>query len=134
MGLAGMAGVCSRTIRVVFGKIAFLVVYVDDICVFSKSMDEHLCHLEVLFQVLRAEKLFAHQNKYKYGPCEVNFLGHTVSHHGLLVDKSRTSMIANWPRPNNVKELQSFLGLARYYSRFIFLLAHIVLPLSRLFK
>jgi len=134
MGLAGMPGVWSRLMRVLFGKFPFVVVYLDDICVFSANIDEHVSHLKTLFEVLRKEKLYAHRAKCKFAKSEVGFLGHTVSSQGLAVDKSKTTAIATWPTPTTIKELQSFLGLAGYYRRFIYQFAHIVTPLSSLLK
>ena len=134
MGLAGMPGVWSRLMRVLFGKFSFVVVYLDDICVFSSNVEEHVQHLKTLFDVLRKEELYAHRSKCKFGKYEVGFLGHTVSDKGLSMDKSKTAAIATWPTPKSTKELQSFLGLAGYYRRFIFQFAHIVHPLSSLLK
>ena len=94
MGLAGMPGVWSRLMRILFGKFVFLVVYLDDICVFSESIEDHLEHLEQLFQVLRKEKLYAHKKKCHFGQHEVKFLGHTISSEGLAVDDSKTKSIA----------------------------------------
>ncbi|KAF1321051.1 Retroelement pol polyprotein, partial [Globisporangium splendens] len=134
MGLAGMAGVWSRLMRVLFGKFPFVVVYLDDICVFSATLEEHLKYLEILFKALREEKLYAHRAKCKFAVQEVSFLGRTVTKNGLAVDKLKTTAIENWPTPTTVKELQSFLGLAGYYRRFIYRFVHIVLPLSQLIK
>lgn len=73
MGLAGMPGVWSRLMRVLFGKFPFLVVYLDDICVFSHNMQEHLEHLESLFHELREAKLYAHAKKCHFGQSKSNF-------------------------------------------------------------
>ncbi|KAF1316466.1 putative retroelement, partial [Globisporangium splendens] len=134
MGLAGMPGVWSRLMCVLFGKFPFVVVCLDDICVFSATLEEHLRYMEMVFKVLREEKLYAHRAKCKFAVQEASFLGHTVSKDGLAVGKLKTTAIENWPTPTTVKELQSFLGLAGYYRRFIYQFAHIVLPLSQLIK
>lgn len=134
MGLAGMPGVWSRLMRVLFGKYPFIVVYLDDICVFSRTMEDHLQHLDTLFQVLRQEKLYAQVTKCHFGATSVNFLGHTISAQGIMVDTKKTEAIAKWPVPTNTKELQSFLGLAGYYRRFICNFAVLALPLSALVK
>jgi hypothetical protein len=99
MGLAGMPGIWSRLMRVLFDKYDFVVVYLDDICVFSRTYEEHLKHLEIVFNVLRQEKLYAHKDKCKFALREISFLGHTVSKNGLSVDKSKTADIASWPVP-----------------------------------
>jgi hypothetical protein len=126
MGVGGTQGVWSRLMRVLFGKYDFVVVYLDDICVFSRSMEEHKQHLRVVFEVLRTEKLYARES--------VDFLVHTISKDGLHVNKKKTTAIEQWPAPTTVKELQGFLGLAGYYRRFIHRFAGIVLPLSDLVK
>ena len=90
MGLAGMPGVWSRLLSVVFAKYKFIVVYLDDICVFSTSSDAHVEHLRILFEVLRSQKLFCLQSKCHFGQSEVKFLGHTISAKGLSVDTRKT--------------------------------------------
>jgi hypothetical protein len=134
MGVAGMPGIWSRLMRLLFGKFDFVVVYLDDICVFSTSDEEHERHLRAVFDVLRSEKLYARREKCSFAQESVRFLGHTISFDGLEVDKTKTAAIEQWKTPTTVKELQSFLGLAGYYRRFIHRFADIVLPLSDLVK
>ncbi|KAF1313294.1 putative retroelement, partial [Globisporangium splendens] len=97
-------------------------------------MEEHIEHLDVLFEVLRREKLYAHEAKCHFAATSVNFLGHTISAQGLTVDTKKTDAIAKWPTPTSQKELLSFLGLAGYYRRFICNFATLALPLSSLVK
>ncbi|GMF41073.1 unnamed protein product [Phytophthora fragariaefolia] len=111
MGLAGMLGVWSRLMRVLLGKYPFIVGYLDDICVFSKNMKEHLQLLRTLFEVLRREKLYCHRSKCHFGQNQVQFLGHTVSSQGIAVDSKKTEVIDNWSVPMNQRQLQSVLGL-----------------------
>ncbi|KAF1319500.1 Pol protein, partial [Globisporangium splendens] len=134
MGLAGMPGIWSRLMRVLFDKFEFVVVYLDDICVFSKTREEHVAHLRQAFGVLECEELYAHRAKCSFGKTSVDFLGHTVSSSGLSVDKRKTAAIEAYPEPTSRKELQSFLGLAGYYRRFICDFALHALPLSMLVK
>ncbi|KAE9335761.1 hypothetical protein PF008_g13339 [Phytophthora fragariae] len=134
MGLSGMPGVWSRLMRLLFGRFAFVVVYLDDLCIYSHSEAEHCEHLRVVFDVLRSERLFARRSKCVFGAASVDFLDHTVSQEGLCVDKRKTHAIEQYPAPTTVKQLQSFLGLAGYYRRFIYGFAEIVLPLSELVK
>jgi hypothetical protein len=134
MGLAGMPDVWSRLTRILFGKYPFIVVYLDDICAFSATMEVHVKHLDILFEVLHREKLYAHEAKCHFASTSVNFLGHTISAQGLKVDIKKTDAIAKWPTPTNQKELLSFLGLAGYYRRFIYKFATLALPLSSLIK
>ncbi|OWZ18963.1 LOW QUALITY PROTEIN: Retroelement [Phytophthora megakarya] len=119
MGMAGMPGIWSRLMRLLLGKFEFVVVYLDAICIYSASLAEHEQHLRTVFEVLRVEKLFARLEKCVFAQSSVNFLGHTISSKGLQVDQTKTSSIEQWKVPTTVKELQSFLGLAGYYRRFI---------------
>ena len=101
---------------------------------FLQTLHEHLSHLRTLDDVLRQEKLYCHYSKCHFGHPLVHFLGHTISENGLQVDDKKTEAVAKWPAPTNVKQLQSFLGLAGYYRRFIRHYATIALPLSSLVK
>ncbi|KAF1326506.1 Retroelement pol polyprotein, partial [Globisporangium splendens] len=134
MGLAGMPGVWSRLMRVLFGKFKFVVVYLDDICIFSRSMKDHAQHLAMVCEVLRHEKLYARLSKCEFGKSSVQFLGHTVTAEGIQVDAKKTTAIEKYPTPTTQKTLLSFLGLAGYYRRFICDFARIALSLHRLIK
>ncbi|KAF1324365.1 polyprotein, partial [Globisporangium splendens] len=120
MGLAGMPG--------------FVVVYLDDICIFSRSMKDHAQHLAMVCEVLRHEKLYARLSKCEFGKSSVHFLGHTVTAEGIQVDVKKTTAIEKYPTPTTQKTLLSFLGLTGYYRRFICDFARIALPLHRLIK
>ncbi|OWZ05570.1 LOW QUALITY PROTEIN: polyprotein [Phytophthora megakarya] len=134
MGLAGMLGTWTRLMRQLLHTFWFVVVYLDDICLFSRSMTEHIEHLREVCKVLRENRLYAHPDKCDFGQNSVDFLGHTISSRGLQVDARKTRAIAEWPEPTNTKELQRFLGLAGYDQRFIHHFADMVLPLSSLVK
>ncbi|GMF42925.1 unnamed protein product [Phytophthora fragariaefolia] len=134
MGVAGMSGTWSRLMHKLFDKFEFVVVYLDDICIFSKSMDEHVEHLRAVRLVLRREKLFAHLAKCSFGQSQVAFLGHVVSQAGVSVDPRKTEAIAKYPTPTNRKGLVSFLGLTGYYRRYICDFAEIARPLRDLTK
>ncbi|KAJ8556930.1 hypothetical protein ON010_g9037 [Phytophthora cinnamomi] len=120
--------------RVLFAKYDFIVAYLDDICVFSKSLDEHVEHLRTLFDILRREKLYCHLSKCHFGQSEVKFHGHIISAKGLAVDTHKTEAIVKWPTPVNQKQLQSFMGLGGYYRRIIRDYATLALPLGPLVK
>ncbi|KAL0420440.1 UNVERIFIED_CONTAM: Transposon Ty3-I Gag-Pol polyprotein [Sesamum latifolium] len=88
----------------------FVLIFIDDILVYSKSEDDHENHLRTVLQVLREKKLFAKFNKCEFWIREVTFLGHVISGNGLAVDPSKVEAIVEWKRPENVIEVRSFLG------------------------
>ena len=93
----------------------FVIVFIDDILVFSKSEEEHEKHLRIVLQTLRERKLFAKFKKCEFWLNQVVFLGHVVNKDGISVDPTKVEAVVNWPRPTNVTEVRSFLGLASYY-------------------
>ena len=97
----------------------FVVVFIDDILVYSKDAQEHEHHLRIVLQTLRENQLFAKLSKCDFWLKEVSFLGHIVSAEGIRVDPVKIEAIVNWKPPRNVTEVRSFLGLAGYYRRFV---------------
>ncbi|KAJ4777533.1 polyprotein [Rhynchospora pubera] len=96
-----------------------VLVFFDDILVYSKSMAEHLIHLENVFVKLREHQLFAKMSKCSFGKREVEYLGHIISKDGVATDASKVEVMLNWPEPKTIRELRGFLGLTGYYRRFI---------------
>ena len=111
-----------------------MLVYVDDICVFSKNFDEHLVHLQQLFERLRSAGLTLKPTKCKFAAKQVKFLGHMISKDGIQVDTDKTKVIDTLPTPKTVKEIRSFLGMCNYYRRFIKSYSTITGPLTKLLK
>ena len=97
----------------------FLVVFVDDILIYSKSQEEHGHHLHLALQTLREHQLYAKLEKCNFWMQEIQFLGHMVSKEGISVDPTKVEVVTKWERPKNVFEVHSFLGLAGYYRRFV---------------
>ena len=97
----------------------FVIVFIDDILVYSKSKKEHEEHLRMLLEMLMEKKLYAKFSKSEYWLDSVSFLGHVVSKDGVMVDPSKIEAVKNWVRPTNVTEIRSFVGLASYYRRFV---------------
>ena len=93
----------------------FVIVFIDDILVYSKSKKEHEYHLRLVLQRLREHQLYAKFDKCKFWLEEVAFLGYIVTREGISVDPEKIKAVAEWPRPTNVTEIRSFLGLAGYY-------------------
>nr|GEW11675.1 putative reverse transcriptase domain-containing protein [Tanacetum cinerariifolium] len=110
----------------------FVIVFIDDILVFSKSKEEHEDHLRSVLQTLRQEKLYAKFSKCEFWLSSVAFLGHIVSAAGITMDPAKVKAITKWPRPTSVTEVRSFLGLAGYYRRFVEGFSRLALPLTKL--
>nr|GEX43120.1 putative reverse transcriptase domain-containing protein [Tanacetum cinerariifolium] len=110
----------------------FVIVFIDDILVFSKSKEEHEDHLRTVLQTLRHEKLYAKFSKCEFWLSSVAFLGHIVSAEGITMDPAKVEAITKWPRPTSVTEVRSFLGLAGYYRRFVEGFSRLALPLTKL--
>jgi hypothetical protein len=110
----------------------FVVVFIDDILIYSESEEEHAEHLRIVLQVLNEKKLYAKLSKCEFWLNEVSFLGHIVSGSGVAVDPSKVDAVSHWETPKSVTEVISFLGLAGYYRRFIEGFSKLALPLTQL--
>ena len=112
----------------------FVIVYLDDICIYSKTKEEHLEHLDKVLTILEQHRLFVGLDKCSFGVQEMEFLGHVVGTDGVKVDPKKVQAVKDWPTPKDVKEVRSFLGLTGYFRRFIRHYAHKALPLTNLTK
>ena len=110
----------------------FVVVFVDDILIYSQSKEEHEDHLKVVLQLLRDHQLYAKFSKCEFWLIEVRFLGHVVSTSSVSVDLEKVEVVMSWERPKSVFEIRSFLGLAGYYRRFIKDFSRLAAPMTRL--
>jgi len=112
----------------------FVLVFFDDILVYSSSWSNHLLHLDLVLQLLQQHQLYAKLSKCSFGLQQVDYLGHTVSGQGVAMDKSKVQAVLHWPVPQNIKQLRAFLGLTGYYRKFIKSYAVIAAPLTDLLK
>ena len=110
----------------------FVVVFVDDILIYSQSEEEHEDHLRVVLQLLRDHHLYAKFSKCEFWLVEVGFLGHVVSTSGMSMDPRKAEVVMSWERAKSVFEIRSFLGLAGYYRRFIEDFSRLAAPMTRL--
>ena len=97
----------------------FVLVFLDDILIYSKNEQEHEEHLRIALQLLRDHKLYAKLRKCDFYKDKNNYLGHIISDEGISVDLEKIEAIMNWPTPRNVIDVRYFMRLSRYYRRFI---------------
>jgi hypothetical protein len=112
----------------------FMVVFINDILVYSQNEETHEDHLRLLIQKLRDNQLYAKFSKCDFWLKEVAFLGHIITHGGIKVDPGKISEILNWKQPKDVSKIRSFLGLAGYYRRFIEGFSKLVKPITSLLE
>ena len=112
----------------------FVVVFIDDILVYSTNHQDHGEHLKTVLGVLREKQLFAKLKKCEFWLEEVSFFGHLISKDGIAVDPNKIEAVVNWERPTNVHKIRSFLGLASYYRRFVKGFSTLSGPLTSLTK
>jgi hypothetical protein len=122
----------NEVLHLFIGK--FVVVYFDDILIYNKSLDEYIEHLRAVFGALREAHLFANIVKCTFCTDPVAFLGYVVTPQGIEVDEAKIEAIKSWPIPATLTQLQSFLGLAGFYWRFVRDFNTIVAPLNDLTK
>ena len=112
----------------------FALIYIDDIIIFSKSIEEHLTHLEEVFRRLKAANVKLNPKKCCFAKQKVEYLGHVVTPDGVKPNPEKIRVVRDFPIPRNLKELRNFMGLANYYRRFVKGFAHIASPLNALTK
>jgi hypothetical protein len=112
----------------------FIVVFIDDILVYSKNEEEHAEHLRIVLPCLRDHKLYAKFSKCEFWLDSVKFLGHTIYNEDISVDPSKVQEVMEWRPPNPVHQIRSFLGLAGYYCRFVPDFSRIAKPMTELLK
>ncbi|KAF8046872.1 hypothetical protein N665_3368s0001 [Sinapis alba] len=110
----------------------FVIIFIDDILVYSKNKEDHEKHLRAVLGRLRKQQLYPKLSKCSLWQRSVGFLGHIVSEQGVSVDPEKIRAIQGWPRPNNATEVRSFLGLAGYYRKFVKGFASLAQPMTQL--
>jgi hypothetical protein len=111
-----------------------ILVFIDDILIYSKNMEEHEEHLKLVLQVLREHHLYANFSKCDFFQKQVHYLGHSISKEGVEVDPDKIKAIMDWPTPKDVSDIRSFMGLAGYYRMFIKRFSNIGFPITSLQK
>ena len=110
----------------------FALIYIDDIIIFSKSIDEHLTRLEEGFRRLREADVKLNPKKCSFVKQRIEYLGHVVTPEGIFPDPGKVEVVKNFPTPASLRELKSFLGLANYHRHFIKGFSEIASPLNAL--
>jgi hypothetical protein len=120
--------------NVIFGKCMrkFVLVFMDDILIFSKTLQEHIGHLRIVFQILLDNKLFVKFSKCTFAQQQLSYLGHIISQHGVFTDPSKTAAMLEWPVPANFTELRGILGLTGHCRKFVKNYGSIAKPLTNL--
>jgi hypothetical protein len=122
----------NHVLRTFIGK--FVVVYFDDILIYSKSLDEHIEHIRYVLAALREQKLYANLEKCTFCTDKVVFLGFVVSGQDVEVDEEKIKAIRDWMPPQNVSQVRSFIGLAGFYRWFVKDFSTIAAPINELTK
>ena len=122
----------NHALRAFIGR--FVVVYFDDILVYSKNLDEHINHLHCVLTVLRKEKLYSNLKKYSFCMDKVVFLVYVVSAKGIVVDEEKVKAIKEWPTPKSITKVRSFHVLTSFYHRFVKDFSTLAAPLTKIVK
>src|SRR5882724_1198391 len=107
----------------------FVVIYLDDILIFSNSLEEHQVHVQRVLECLRKYDLHSKPEKCLFHMQKIEFLGFMVNPTGISMDMAKTDAVSVWPTPTNLKAVQAFLGFANFYRRFIVGFSDIIIPL-----
>jgi hypothetical protein len=109
-----------------------VLVFFDDILIYSKSWEDHVRHVDKVLQLLKEQQLYDKPSKFFFGVKEVEYLGHIVSHEGVNVDPNKFKAMMDCPIPKKLKNLRGFLGLTGYYRKFVRNYGRITTPLMTL--
>ncbi|KAI2668804.1 Transposon Tf2-11 polyprotein [Labeo rohita] len=135
-GLANSPSYFQAFINEVFRDMLnrWVIVYIDDILIYSSSLTEHIKHVRSVLQRLIAHQLYAKEEKCEFHQDNISFLGYIINADGVAMDEKKVNAVLKWPRPNTLRELQRFLGFANFYRRFIRHFSSVAAPLTAMVK
>jgi hypothetical protein len=135
-GLTNAPASCQRMINDQLHEYLdiFVVAYLDDILIFSRTETEHIEHVRKVLKKLREARLLLKPEKCEFHKDELPFLGYIIGRNGIRMDPAKVEAVVNWPAPTTVREVQSFLGFANFYRRFIEAYSRVAKPLTELTK
>jgi hypothetical protein len=133
-GLTNVPGGFQRFLNGIFSDFldVYVIIYLDNILIFSGNKDDHFQHVSKVLKQLHKHRLYANGKKCDFHSESVDYLGHMIRPNGLQMDPVKVKVIQDWPEPQKVKDIQSFLGFANFYRRYIHNYSDIVVPLTRL--
>jgi len=112
----------------------FVLVFLDDILIYSATREEHIQHIQEVFETLRTNKLYLKASKCSFAQTSLEYLGHIISDKGVATDLAKTQDMLKWPTPTNITELRGFLGLTGYYKKFVKNYGIIAKPLTNVLR
>ena len=112
----------------------FVVVYLDDVLIFSRTIEDHFKHLNIIFSLLKQHQFFVKLKKCAFFQPKVTFLGHDIDSQGLHINANKLTKLMDWPEPKTKKELHSFLGFMQFLAASIKAYARIAAPLTSLLR
>ncbi|XP_052198313.1 uncharacterized mitochondrial protein AtMg00860-like [Diospyros lotus] len=130
--LAAFTDLMNRVFQPYLDKV--VIVFIDNILVYSSNKNEHEEHLRIVLETLRQYQLYAKFSKCKFWLSQVAFLGHIILAEGITVDSAKIKVVQGWKQPTNLAKVRSFLGLPSYYRRFMERFSNIVVCLTRLMQ
>uniref|UniRef100_A0A453JGH4 Reverse transcriptase domain-containing protein n=1 Tax=Aegilops tauschii subsp. strangulata TaxID=200361 RepID=A0A453JGH4_AEGTS len=133
-GLTNAPATFQCLMNAIFSKYIrkFVIIFLDNIPIFSETMEEHLEHVRTVLELLRQHQLYVKASKCEFATDHIDYLGHVISHEGVATDAEKTQAMVQWPTPTTATELRGFLGLTGYYRKFVRHYDIIAKPLTQL--
>lgn len=135
-GLCNAPATFQSTMNILFQPYLrkFVIVFFDDILVYSKTLNDHLSHMELVFDSLLSNQFYLKRSKCSFGQTTIEYLGHIITSEGVGPDPEKIKTMVSWPPPTNIKQLRGFLGLTGFYQKFVKAYATVAAPLTQLLK